>query len=99
MADSKKTGDDYELDDRRPNGHFEAAPKPPPPTMQATSVSAMANNPMVSILCYCGSSILMTVANKYVVSGTNFNLNFFLLFIQVGPVVDFVWHEDRANEP
>ncbi|PCH44414.1 UDP-galactose transporter [Wolfiporia cocos MD-104 SS10] len=34
------------------------------------------------ILCYCIASILMTVVNKYVVSGQQFNMNFLLLCIQ-----------------
>ena len=42
-----------------------------------------ANHPSLPILAYCGSSILMTVTNKYVLSGLDFNLNFFLLMIQV----------------
>jgi GDP-mannose transporter len=84
MADDKKRGDYVvELGDKQPNGHFQAAPKPPPPSMQTGSIAGLSNNPVVSILTYCASSILMTVANKYVVSGTGFNLNFFLLAIQV----------------
>ena len=66
------------MSERRQNGHFDPAPRPP-----ATSVGNVTNNPMISIFAYCGSSILMTVANKYVVSGRNFNLNFFLLAVQV----------------
>ena len=46
------------------------------------------DQPIVPILAYCGSSILMTVTNKYVLSGLNFNLNFFLLCIQVSPCTD-----------
>ena len=41
------------------------------------------NNGPISILAYCIGSISMTVTNKYVVSGTNWNLNFFYLAIQV----------------
>lgn len=41
------------------------------------------NNPGISILCYCLSSISMTVVNKYCVSGKNWNLNLFYLAIQV----------------
>ena len=84
MADEKKR-DDVELGEKQPNGHFEAASRPPSSTMQGPPIPipSVANNPLVSILTYCGSSILMTVANKYVVSGRNFNLNFFLLFVQV----------------
>lgn len=46
------------------------------------SVSSIANSGPVSILCYCASSILMTLTNKYVLSGYEFNLNFFLLAVQ-----------------
>lgn len=41
------------------------------------------NNPGVSIMAYCFSSISMTVVNKYCVSGKNWNLNLFYLAIQV----------------
>ncbi|KAF8801271.1 GDP-mannose transporter [Phlegmacium glaucopus] len=34
------------------------------------------------ILCYCTASILMTVVNKFVVSGAQFSMNFLLLCIQ-----------------
>lgn len=47
------------------------------------SAPAVVNNPMFSILAYCGSSILMTVSNKYCVNGTGWNLSFFLLAVQV----------------
>ena len=94
MADEKKRNDDYivELDDRRPNGHtFEAEAKPAPaPSMHASS--SMTNNPTVSILCYCGSSIMMTVANKYCVNNKDFNLTFFLLFVQVSNIPNLVYH-------
>ncbi|KAL8652811.1 MAG: hypothetical protein Q9226_004115, partial [Calogaya cf. arnoldii] len=45
-------------------------------------IIAATNNPVFPILSYCGSSILMTVTNKYVLSGFGFNLNFFLLAVQ-----------------
>lgn len=35
-----------------------------------------------SIICYCLASILMTVVNKFVVSGAHFSMNFLLLCIQ-----------------
>ena len=50
------------------------------PSIQSGPVTA---NPLFPILSYCGSSILMTVTNKYVLGGMNFNLNFFLLCVQV----------------
>ncbi|KAI0716005.1 UDP-galactose transporter [Cerioporus squamosus] len=34
------------------------------------------------VVCYCMASILMTVVNKFVVSGHSFNMNFLLLCIQ-----------------
>jgi GDP-mannose transporter len=40
-------------------------------------------NPIPPVLSYCASSILMTVANKYIVSLPNYNLNFLLLAVQV----------------
>ncbi|KAI5849573.1 hypothetical protein DFP73DRAFT_300769 [Morchella snyderi] len=53
----------------RPNAANHAAPAAP-------------SNPLVPILSYCAASILMTVTNKYVLGGVDFNLNFFLLCIQ-----------------
>lgn len=44
--------------------------------------SSIANSAPISIVSYCLSSILMTVTNKYVLSGYSFNLNFFLLAVQ-----------------
>lgn len=46
-------------------------------------LSHIANNPAASILGYCLSSISMTVVNKYVVSGSDWNLMFLYLAIQV----------------
>ncbi|KAH8821599.1 GDP-mannose transporter [Xylogone sp. PMI_703] len=45
-------------------------------------MSQITNNPTISILAYCLSSISMTVTNKYCVSGSNWNLNFFYLAVQ-----------------
>lgn len=47
-----------------------------------TASPSAINNPTIALLCYCASSILMTVTNKYVLSGMNFNLNFLLLCVQ-----------------
>ncbi|ODV77546.1 UDP-galactose transporter [Suhomyces tanzawaensis NRRL Y-17324] len=44
--------------------------------------SSIANSAPISIFSYCASSILMTITNKYVLSGFSFNLNFFLLAVQ-----------------
>lgn len=55
-------------------------------TMETKSSSSLAssisNSGPISIFAYCLSSILMTVTNKYVLSGFSFNLNFFLLAVQ-----------------
>jgi GDP-mannose transporter len=53
------------------------------PTTSTATPASLTNSPMVAILSYCGSSILMTVTNKYVLGGRDFNLNFFLLCVQV----------------
>jgi GDP-mannose transporter len=50
---------------------------------QTFSVSKIDNSPGLSILAYCLSSISMTVVNKYVVSGSSWNLNLFYLAVQV----------------
>lgn len=47
------------------------------------NVASISNSPSLSVLAYCGSSILMTVMNKYILSGLDFNLNFLLLCVQV----------------
>ncbi|GAB5585289.1 GDP-mannose transporter into the lumen of the Golgi [Umbelopsis nana] len=49
------------------------------PSVLKLSPGARAALPIIS---YCTASILMTVTNKYVVSGYDFNMNFFLLAIQ-----------------
>lgn len=82
MSDDKKS-DDYRVD--MPSGkEFRAAS---PPTRSAGSSRAggvaITENPIAAVLAYCGSSIMMTVTNKYVLSGVDFNLNFFLLCVQV----------------
>lgn len=48
-----------------------------------TPASNWQNNPILPVLSYCASSILMTVANKYILSFPDYNLNFFLLAVQV----------------
>ncbi|KAK0834184.1 GDP-mannose transporter into the lumen of the Golgi [Friedmanniomyces endolithicus] len=86
MADEKKRDDGLAIEmgeDRSTNGHaFDAQPKPILQTNSAPALGSVTNNPAISIAAYCGSSILMTVTNKYVLSGTNFNLNFMLLAVQ-----------------
>ena len=81
MADDKKRDDiSVELGERRGTG-FESpitSPRPAP----AAPMASVANNPIVPVFSYCASSILMTVTNKFVLS-KDFNLNFFLLAVQV----------------
>jgi GDP-mannose transporter len=82
MADDKKT-DNYTIEmDKLDKGNkeFEAAPSPLP---RVTPPSPVAGHPALPVLAYCGASILMTVMNKYVLSGLDFNLNFLLLMVQV----------------
>lgn len=85
MSDEKKRDFAIELGDKRSDGHYDAPSRSRTPAMQQQSAAmkSVVDSPLISILTYCGSSILMTVANKYVVSGHNFNLNFFLLAVQV----------------
>lgn len=81
MADDKKR-DDFTVDMGDRNGkNFERPLSPPRHT--AAPIGAVVNNPILPVLSYCGSSILMTVTNKFVLSGLGFNLNFFLLAVQV----------------
>jgi GDP-mannose transporter len=47
------------------------------------SFSQLENSPGLSILAYCLSSISMTVVNKYVVSGSEWNVNLLYLAVQV----------------
>lgn len=82
MADDKKS-DDYKID--MPAGKEFRAPSPPV-MRQPQHHGSITENPMLSIIAYCGSSILMTTTNKYVLSGVDFNLNFFLLAVQVSLV-------------
>ena len=44
--------------------------------------SGIANSGPISIIAYCFSSILMTTTNKFVVNLKDFNMNFFMLFVQ-----------------
>ncbi|KAH7152691.1 UAA transporter family-domain-containing protein [Dactylonectria macrodidyma] len=59
--------------------------RPPPATLRSRlpqSLSDVVDNAPVSVLAYCFSSISMTVVNKYVVSGSYWNLTFLYLAIQ-----------------
>lgn len=48
----------------------------------APATSSFENSPPISIAAYCLASISMTVVNKYVVSGEEWNLHFLYLAIQ-----------------
>ena len=88
MPDDKRR-DDYDMELGEKNGNTFDAPSPPPPArFTPAPPAALANNPIIPILSYCASSILMTVTNKYVMSGTDYNLNFFLLSVQVRTGLD-----------
>lgn len=83
MADDKKT-DDYTVNmDKVDQGPKEFGAAPPPQSTRPLAPSSLNNSPALPVLAYCGSSILMTVMNKYVLSGLDFNLNFLLLMVQV----------------
>ncbi|KAF2490572.1 GDP-mannose transporter [Lophium mytilinum] len=80
MSDDKKR-DDY--DEKASFVDRSASPMhPSTPRRQPSHHYSVAENPILPVLSYCASSILMTVTNKYVLSGVDFNLNFFLLCVQ-----------------
>ena len=81
-----KKSDDYVV--RMPAGNYGGKDKPtvnfPPRGSQDTeAMSKLENNPQVAITAYCLASISMTVVNKYVVSGSSWDLTFFYLAVQV----------------
>jgi GDP-mannose transporter len=73
-------GNEMELGERQ--GRF-SPPRPAPSPVPRPTSSDWQNNPILPVISYCGSSIMMTVANKYILSFPNYNLNFFLLAVQV----------------
>lgn len=88
---ANKKHEDIEIGDERDNG-FEKEPflarsnSQNRPRLQdgwAAYYDKIDHSPGASIMAYCLSSISMTVVNKYVVSGTYWNLNFFYLAVQV----------------
>ena len=83
MADEKKRDDDLVIDMGDRKGRFDSPSRTPQSSPPAPPIAAVANNPIFPVISYCASSILMTVTNKFVLSGTGFNLNFFLLAVQV----------------
>ncbi|KAF2474214.1 UDP-galactose transporter [Lindgomyces ingoldianus] len=81
MADDKKT-DDYKIDIPDRKESFNRAPSPVMRPQTKKHHLSITENPSLAIMSYCASSILMTVTNKYCLSGVDFNLNFFLLCVQ-----------------
>ncbi|KAH8832572.1 GDP-mannose transporter [Flagelloscypha sp. PMI_526] len=51
-------------------------------TSSTSEAQRASSEGIASIVCYCFASILMTVVNKFVVSGKDFTMNFLLLTIQ-----------------
>lgn len=47
------------------------------------SIASVENNGPVSVVAYCLASISMTIVNKYVVSGHEWNMTFLYLAVQV----------------
>jgi hypothetical protein len=88
MADEKKRNDDFtlEIDDsaalRRSPNSFPAMGQSSRPSSSGP-VLPITNSPLAAVLSYCASSILMTCTNKYILGGIDYNLNFFLLAVQV----------------
>jgi GDP-mannose transporter len=84
MSDEKKN-DDFKLDlgDDRRGESFNAIPLAPrSPTISPARIFRPENQGILSVISYCMSSIIMTTANKFVLS-SDYNLNFFLLAVQV----------------
>ncbi|KAJ5610099.1 GDP-mannose transporter [Penicillium lagena] len=81
MVEDKKT-DDYTVEMNKLDQGSKEFEAPPPPQPRAAPPNPITNNPALPVLAYCGSSIMMTVMNKYVLSGLDFNLNFLLLMVQ-----------------
>ena len=88
MADDKKR-DDFAVEMGERKGSSYDSPINSPRPAAPPPLAAAANNPILPVLSYCGSSILMTVTNKFVLS-KDFNLNMFLLAVQVGDCTEQV---------
>lgn len=87
--DAEENDADYDQDDLDEDDALAGQDGPKSPVqlqmLPETNPPRTLDRPIFPILAYCGSSILMTLTNKYVLSGHNFNLNFFLLAVQVCP--------------
>ena len=96
MSDQKKNDNYIPMDKMDSESSSSYKPQPPPPQPRHSAVASAANNATLAIISYCASSILMTVTNKYVLSGVDFNLNFFLLCIQVCRAITSVGSSEAA---
>lgn len=88
---SNKKNEDQDMSRR--DEKFRPAPQYRPRGDSGTMggiLSQLENSPGAAVLAYCFSSISMTVVNKYVVSGSSWNLNFLYLAIQVYSLFPFV---------
>ncbi|OZJ03265.1 hypothetical protein BZG36_04905 [Bifiguratus adelaidae] len=83
MSDGKG---DYKVVVHQDDDHHDDAPSSSSTSHVSTKPQGFTLSPAaraaLPIASYCGASILMTVTNKYVLSGYDFNLNFLLLAIQ-----------------
>lgn len=97
---SNKKNDDLEISGLDEN-EFDERERflPEPPLHRRARVNSgsdsilfsLENSPGAAVLAYCFSSISMTVVNKYVVSGSSWNLNFLYLAIQVFAAI--LWYD------
>lgn len=88
MASKKYDDDDIEMNnvDQDTSEREAFLQKPAAPAAEENTgglISQLENHSAAAVLAYCFSSISMTVVNKYVVSGSSWNLNFLYLAIQV----------------
>jgi len=86
MSDDIKKKSEYDIESRdlisEKAIHQRSASMQSTPSSYSSGLFSAKNQGTLSILSYCASSILMTVTNKYVVSGLDYNLNFLLLAVQ-----------------
>lgn len=80
--EKQKQDDDYRVDMGGVDRQDEPFIIPKRPQSTSKPAGPPTSSPIFPILSYCAASILMTVTNKYCLSGRDFNLNFFLLMVQ-----------------
>lgn len=74
--------DAYDGRDAKPSGKAASGLLASDYNGASTTTRQIENSTTLSIVAYCLSSISMTVVNKYVVSGSSWNLTFFYLAVQ-----------------